>query len=105
MNVVVRTKLKNRRGLRVPFILERNLSEGIVSVCKTLLHVPDGRRIALCSLLAFAAGFGFLLFEKLEFLHEADSGKVEDLKSSGQVIIFFPFFIFALGLVQVSICY
>ncbi|KAI6752613.1 hypothetical protein HG530_013365 [Fusarium avenaceum] len=73
--------------MRVPFVLKRDLREGIVSVSETLLYVPNGRRI-LSSLLALAALFGLLVFKCLKTLHVTHSGEVQNFKCGGQIIVF-----------------
>jgi hypothetical protein len=78
----------SKSGLLVPFILQRNLRESIVSVSKALLHMSDSRRVALCSFLALSTLLLLLLFESFQSLHVTHSGKIKNLERGSQIVVF-----------------
>lgn len=55
-------------------------------VCQALLDVPNSWRVAFRYFLALL--ILILLVELLEELLVADAGKIEDLESSGKIVIF-----------------
>lgn len=71
----------------VLLVFERNLRQAIMGICQALLDVSHGGRIALCPLLTLSSLFLLHLSQLFQSLDVADARKIENLKSSGQVII------------------
>lgn len=90
--------------MSVLLVLQRDLSEEVMSVGQTLLDMPHGRVVTLRDLLAFAlVGRAILLFQLSQSLLQADAGELEHVEGSPKIVLFLFGFFLLVALKKISV--